>query len=234
MVSIFRFAKDRASKQMRNDDHPAGRSGQRASHTTRIRRPRAFGGKLRRNFARTPPLLPWARVTLPQMIRTRFRRFWPGTKVLLNERTEEQVWQSGSSREFSLWFSRTFSPCTHMHSVFLSRNLFHVGCWYHQVWVKRCSHVGYVYHVGNRWKRLWHRDWREIESIHATKAVRILPAFLNVGTLSLFDFLWRRHCLIGSQIWKARFNQWRRSVGIDAKSYATTDFPFIRCPSETK
>jgi hypothetical protein len=26
--------------------------------TTRIRRPRAFGGKLRRNLARTPPLLP--------------------------------------------------------------------------------------------------------------------------------------------------------------------------------
>ena len=53
--------------------------------TTRIRRPRAFGGKLRRNLARTEPLLPWARVTLPQMIRTRFKRFCPGTNVLLNE-----------------------------------------------------------------------------------------------------------------------------------------------------
>jgi hypothetical protein len=44
-------------------------------HTTRIRRPRAFGGKLRRNLARTAPLLPWARVTLPHIIRTRFKRF---------------------------------------------------------------------------------------------------------------------------------------------------------------
>lgn len=52
-------------------------------HTTRIRRPRALGGKLRRNLARTAPLLPCARVTLPHMIRTRFKRFWPGTKVLL-------------------------------------------------------------------------------------------------------------------------------------------------------
>jgi hypothetical protein len=63
--------KDRASKKIKflSNDY------KNKIHTTRIRRPRAFGGKLRRNLARTAPLLPCARVTLPQRIRTLFKRF---------------------------------------------------------------------------------------------------------------------------------------------------------------
>lgn len=38
--------------------------------TTRAEAPKDFGGRFWRNFERTTPELPWARVTRPQMTRT--------------------------------------------------------------------------------------------------------------------------------------------------------------------
>ena len=133
--------------------------------TTRIRRPIALGGRLRRNLARTPPLLPWARVTLPHMMRTRFKRFWPGTNVLLEE--EASILSRVDSGMPFLEFELTSSPCTRRRNVCRDRNWFHGDCWHRPVWVELCSRVDYVYHVENRWRRLSHIDWKEIiELLH--------------------------------------------------------------------
>jgi len=57
---------------------------QTVEFTTRIRRPIAFGGKFLRNLARTAPLLPCGRVTLPQTTRKWLGFSWPGHAVFLN------------------------------------------------------------------------------------------------------------------------------------------------------
>lgn len=75
IVLLFKFVMGRASKK-NTEEHKISLIEENSDqHTTRIRRPRALGGKLRRNLARTAPLLPCARVTFPQIIRTRFKRF---------------------------------------------------------------------------------------------------------------------------------------------------------------
>merc|ERR1712047_47626 len=50
---------------------------------TRTRRPMALAGRFFLNFARTAPLFPWERVTLPQITRMRLASLWPGQAVFL-------------------------------------------------------------------------------------------------------------------------------------------------------
>ena len=62
----------------------------------RIRRPIAFAGRFLRNWARTAPLLPWGRITLPHITRRWFFASRPGTRVNLRE-VASRVTYSGSS-----------------------------------------------------------------------------------------------------------------------------------------
>lgn len=62
--------------------------------TTRILCPMALAGRLERNFARTMPLLPCARVTFPQITRV-LLGLPPGVTVLLTKRKRQKVQLEG-------------------------------------------------------------------------------------------------------------------------------------------
>ena len=119
-------------------------------HTTLIRRPMACGGRLLRNWARTAPLLPWGRVTLPQITRWWFAFSRFGTAVLLN-----QIITKCASKNFVKILNKnnaikqignsvfTFLLCTRSSSVFLNKTPYLSSHWRHRFSIKLCFHADY-------------------------------------------------------------------------------------------
>ncbi len=93
--------------------------------TTRILCPIAFAGRLLLNLARTIPLFPWARVTLPQMTRV-LLGLPPGVAVFLQTTYKTHI------KYVSKYVSQLHSNCINVnmkaiHNLFYFQNLsFHV------------------------------------------------------------------------------------------------------------